>query len=186
MPPLGPNDPLALAATVLRADYDRHECWALTLPVTKLLGIGNGLGTANGQSPKPSSLAGPTDSGPWHIRVYRAIDADGVLSISPGFGTDGCHVLPGPNPDVTVSYSLKRPWLPGLPWSVMFRTRAARRLRARPWSWWRSTVRFHFPSRMARSSPASPPHAMATSSRSGPAQPIQAKRPSLPRPERRA
>ena len=31
-------------------------------------------------------------------------------------------VLPGPNPEVTVSYALKRPWLPGLPWSVAFRT----------------------------------------------------------------
>ena len=29
---------------------------------------------------------------------------------------------PGRIPEVTVSYVLKRPWLPGLPWSVVFRT----------------------------------------------------------------
>jgi hypothetical protein len=30
--------------------------------------------------------------------------------------------LPGPHPEVTVSYVLKRPWLPLFPWSVTFRT----------------------------------------------------------------
>jgi hypothetical protein len=120
MPPLGPNDPLALAATVLRADYDRHDCWALTLPLTKPLG--NGTGYANGQSSSLASIAVQTDSGPWHIRVYSAIDASGVLSVSPGIEPTAATVLPGPNPDVTVSYALKRPWLPGLPWSVTFRT----------------------------------------------------------------
>ena len=31
-------------------------------------------------------------------------------------------ILPGPNPEVTVSYTLRRPWVPVLPWSVVFRT----------------------------------------------------------------
>ena len=185
-PPLGPNDPLALSATVLRADYDRHDCWALTLPVTKLLGIGNGLGTANGQSPIPASLAGPTDSGPWHIRVYSAIDADGVLSISPGLEPTAATVLPGPNPDVTVSYSLKRPWLPGLPWSVIVPDTAARRRRAphglgraaAPGSTFRRGRRDRrSPSLRTRWRPVPGPV---------PAQPFQAKRSSLPRPKRRA
>ena len=62
------------------------------------------------------------DAGPWHIRVYSLIDLDGVRSISPGLEPTAAMVLPGPNPEVTVSYVLKRPWLPGLPWSVTFRT----------------------------------------------------------------
>ena len=54
------------------------------------------------------------------------IDLDGVRSISPGLEPSAATILPGPNPEVTVSYVLKRPWLPGLPWSVVFRTDAAR------------------------------------------------------------
>ena len=50
------------------------------------------------------------------------IDLDGVRSISPGLEPTAATILPGPNPEVTVSYVLKRPWLPGLPWSVTFRT----------------------------------------------------------------
>jgi hypothetical protein len=34
-------------------------------------------------------------------------------------------VLPGPHPEVTVSYALNRPWLPGSPWSLTLRTEPA-------------------------------------------------------------
>ena len=40
----------------------------------------------------------------------------------PGLEPTAATVLPGPNPEVTVSYVLKRPWFPGFPWSVTFRT----------------------------------------------------------------
>ena len=53
------------------------------------------------------------------------IDLDGSRSISPGLEPSAATILPGPNPEVTVSYVLKRPWLPGLPWSVAFRTEPA-------------------------------------------------------------
>ena len=43
-------------------------------------------------------------------------------SISPGLEPTAATILPGPNPEVTVSYVLKRPWFPGLPWSVTFQT----------------------------------------------------------------
>ncbi len=59
---------------------------------------------------------------PWNLRVYSVIDLDGVRSFSPGLEPTAAMVLPGPNPEVTVSYGFKRPWLPGLPWSVAFRT----------------------------------------------------------------
>ena len=62
------------------------------------------------------------DVGPWHIRVYSLIDLDGCRSISPGLEPSAATILPGPNPEVTVSYLLKRPWVPVLPWSVVFRT----------------------------------------------------------------
>jgi len=94
-PPQGPNDPSAIAETVTRADYDSHDCWTLNLPY---------------------------DAGPWHIRVYSVIDLDGVRSISPGLESTAATLLASPHPEVTVSYALKRPWLPGFPWSVGFRT----------------------------------------------------------------
>ena len=50
------------------------------------------------------------------------IELDGSTAISPGLEPSAATVLPGPNPEVTVSYLLKRPWLPGLPWSVTFQT----------------------------------------------------------------
>src|SRR5439155_22308660 len=32
-PPQGPSDPLATTTMVTRADYDRHDCWTLGLPM---------------------------------------------------------------------------------------------------------------------------------------------------------
>ena len=122
-PPQGPNDPAAITATVSRADYDHQGCWTLSLPLGRASAkppaipatsarLASGAGTDRGQ----------LDTGPWHIRVYSLIDLDGVRSISPGLEPTAATILPGPNPEVTVSYVLKRPWLPGLPWSVTFRT----------------------------------------------------------------
>jgi hypothetical protein len=119
MAPQGPDDPAAITATVNRADYDRHACWPLNLPI----------GARSGRSvepPLPSIDEGsgslPPDSGPWYIRLYSAVDLDGGRAISPGLEPTAASVLPGPHPEVTVSYVLKRPWIPGLPWSVSFRT----------------------------------------------------------------
>ncbi len=50
---------------------------------------------------------------------------DGVRSMSPGLEPSAATVLPGPHPEVTVTYRLNRPWLPGLPWSLTFRTEPA-------------------------------------------------------------
>ena len=78
------------------------------------------------ESTQPSLPPGPgsaqIENGPWHIRVYSILDLDGMRSLSPGLDPTAATVLPGPHPEVTVSYVLKRPWIPGLPWSVSFRT----------------------------------------------------------------
>jgi hypothetical protein len=122
-PPQGLADPAAIKATVTKADYDRQDCWMFGLPLA--LGPGDALEYANA-SDQPGTPAAtrsaPAVTGPWHIRVYSLIDLDGVRSISPGLEPTAAMVLPGPNPEVTVSYGLKRPWIPGLPWTVTFRT----------------------------------------------------------------
>ena len=62
------------------------------------------------------------------MRVYSVTNGDGVRSISPGLEPTAATILPGPNPEITVSYVLKKPWLPGLPWWVSFRTEPAGKL----------------------------------------------------------
>ncbi|MGP0069802.1 MAG: hypothetical protein ACLQGP_40150 [Isosphaeraceae bacterium] len=120
-PPQGPSDPLAITANVPRADYDRHDCWTLGLPTTPPRAAvvpargTNGTGTG----------AAPSDGGPWHIRVYSVAEWDGVRTLSPGLEPSAATILPGPHPEVTVSYSLKKSWIPGLPWSLTFRTEPA-------------------------------------------------------------
>ncbi len=119
-PPEGPSDPAAITATVFRLDYDRHDCWTLTLPLTRPDQTGSQAPHPTGQESKVASAQ--AESGPWHIRVYSIADLDGVASVSPGLDPTASTTLPGPPPEVTVSYVLKRPWLPFLPWSVTFRT----------------------------------------------------------------
>ena len=162
-PPQGPNDPLALAATVSRADYDRQDCWTLTLPATKLARRRQRPGSTNGDARSPSQQPAPVDAGPWHIRVYSVIDGDGVRSISPGLEPTAATILPGPNPDVTVSYAAEAPLAAGLAVVGCLSHRAARQLTSPRWWSWRTTVGCHCPLRTARSSPVSPPDAMGTS-----------------------
>ena len=122
--PQGPDDPAAITETVFRGDYERQECWPLTLPAA--LRSGNSL-VPPLLSPQDGVGFPQRENGPWHIRVYSVVDLDGVRSTSPGLEPTAATVLPGPHPEVTVSYILKRPWIPGLPWSVWFRTGPAGR-----------------------------------------------------------
>jgi len=122
-PPQGPADPAAIKATVTRADYDRQDCWIFGLPSARAPGDApDGAGVSERPGTVAPARSTQAVAGPWHIRVYSLIDLDGVRSISPGLEPTAATVLPGPNPEVTVSYSLKRPWFPGLPWTVAFRT----------------------------------------------------------------
>ncbi len=119
-PPQGPSDPAAITATVFRYDYDRHDNWTLTLPVGRTDRAGSPPLPRGGQEPEAEMPQ--AESGPWHIRVYSIAEVDGIASVSPGLEPTASTTLPGPHPEVTVSYVLKRPWLPLVPWSVTFRT----------------------------------------------------------------
>lgn len=112
-PPAGPEDPAAIALLVPRDEYERQQGWSLTLP--------NGgqaapavVGT-NGHAPRGDQL-------PWYVRLLSATERGGVRAYSPGLEKTAATTLNGPIPEVTVSYSLRRPWLPGAPWSLTFRT----------------------------------------------------------------
>jgi hypothetical protein len=119
-PAQGPADRAAITSTVFRFDYDRHDSWTFTLPVT---GADQAVGPSPGANgPEPNSDSERAENGPWHIRVYSIAELDGVTSVSPGIDPTSSITLPGPHPEVTVSYVLKRPWLPMMPWSVTFRT----------------------------------------------------------------
>ena len=95
-PPSGPEDPEARVVTVAEAEYGRQGFFALTLP--------------------------PDPPGPWHVRAFGVATVQGKRVVSPGLDPTARTVVPGPHPEVTVSYRLRRPALPGLPWSVSFRT----------------------------------------------------------------
>jgi hypothetical protein len=56
------------------------------------------------------------------LRVFSTAELDGGRSISPGFEPTAATVVLGATPEVTVSYAINRPRLPGLKWSVTFRT----------------------------------------------------------------
>ena len=46
-------------------------------------------------------------------------------SLSSGLEPTGWTVVPGPHPEITVSYTFRRPKFPGRPWSLTFRTEPA-------------------------------------------------------------
>jgi hypothetical protein len=120
-PPQGPSDPVASPEFVSRAEYDQQGCWSFTLT----LGRPRSARSQARASARPTTEAPSSDSGPWHVRVYSLAERDGVRSISPGVEPTAATVLPGRHPEVTVSYHLKRPWLPGLPWTLTFRSEPA-------------------------------------------------------------
>ncbi|HZW33686.1 MAG TPA: hypothetical protein VFF52_23395, partial [Isosphaeraceae bacterium] len=112
-PPQGPGDPMATTALLTRAEYDRHDCWTISLP--------SGPSRDTGVGPSRS------EAGPWHLRVYSISERDDARSFSPGLEPTAATILPEPRPELAVTYLLSRPWLPipGLPWSITLRTEPA-------------------------------------------------------------
>ena len=103
-PPVGPDDTSAISATVDRADYDRSDCWTLNLPPSPSVShVDSGM-PSNKRVKSPELAPTLRDAGPWHIRVYSVTNGDGVRSISPGLEPTAATILPGPNPEITVSY----------------------------------------------------------------------------------
>ncbi|WP_435005409.1 hypothetical protein P12x_003290 [Tundrisphaera lichenicola] len=98
-PPTGPDDPEALGSAVSDEEYSRMGYFALTLP---------------------TSIPGP-----WHLAVFSVARVQGEAVVSPGLDPSARTIVPGPNPEVTVSYVLRRPSFPGRSWSVSFRTEPA-------------------------------------------------------------
>ncbi|WP_165250084.1 hypothetical protein [Paludisphaera soli] len=107
-PPDGPADPAALRFDVPRETYDRGGSWILLAPA-----LTDGADTG-----------GPLGNH-WHIRVYARDDRDGTTTFSPGVEPTAETVAPGPHPEVTVAYQLRRPWFPGRPWTLTVRTEPA-------------------------------------------------------------
>ena len=95
-PPTGPDDPEARAVIVAESEYGRQGYIAVNLP--------------------------PDAPGPWHFRVFAVANLRGERVVSPGLDPTSRTVVPGPNPEVTVVYHLRKPGFPGRPWSVAFRT----------------------------------------------------------------
>ena len=122
-PPIGPADPIALVATVTRAEYDRLGFWTISLPRA-----GAVLDEPSDFELQPlegadSAQAPISDS--WHVRAYSIAEVDGGFLVSPGIEPTAATAVPGPHPQVTVSYSLKRPWFPGRSWAVTMHTEPA-------------------------------------------------------------
>jgi len=98
-PPRGADDPGGIAAGVSDEEYSRLGYFAMTLPTDR--------------------------PGPWHLAVFSVATVQGEEVVSPGLDPSARTVVPGPNPEITVSYALRRPGFPGRPWSVTFRTEPA-------------------------------------------------------------
>jgi hypothetical protein len=95
-PPDGADDPEGIGASVSDEEYSRLGYFAMTLP--------SGV------------------PGPWHLAVFSEATVQGERVVSPGLDSSARTVVPGPNPEVTVSYTLRRPGFPGRTWSLTFRT----------------------------------------------------------------
>jgi hypothetical protein len=98
-PPLGPQDPDTTVETVHEGEYSRQGYYSLALP-------------AGG-------------SGPWHVCVYAVAVVDGARVFSPGLDPTAQTAVPGPHPEVTISYEFRRPKFPGRPWSLTLHTEPA-------------------------------------------------------------
>ncbi len=96
--PRRPDEPGVTIASVNEADYGRLGYYALSLPVEAATGVA------------------------WHLAVFSVATVEGTKVVSPGLEASARTVVPGPNPEVTVAYTLKRPSFPGRPWTVTFQT----------------------------------------------------------------
>jgi hypothetical protein len=95
-PALGPDDPAALRLVVSELDYSRRGFTPLDLP--------------------------PGEVAPYHLSVYSLAEVEGQLLSSPGAEPTARTIVPGPLPEVSVSYAIRRPRLPGRSWMLSLQT----------------------------------------------------------------
>jgi hypothetical protein len=112
-PPQGPSDPLAIVAAVTRDEYERMGAWVLTLPRSGL----EDSSDSGIQPTEADSMLLPSDR--WHVSVYSVAEVDGDVLVSAGLEQTATIAVPGPHPEVTVSYQLRRPWFPGRQVSIV-------------------------------------------------------------------
>jgi len=121
-PPRGSSDSHAIVATVARADYERLGSWTLDLPRTP-------FAESSDFELEPASVPADRPFSPrsdhWYVSAFSLAEIDGASLVSPGLEPSATTAVPGPHPQITVSYSLKRPWLPARPWVLTVRTEPA-------------------------------------------------------------
>lgn len=93
--PAGPDDPAALAFPVSADDYARGRSFSVALPAGR--------------------------EAPWHVAVYTVAEFDGRRLTSPGLEPTSKAIVPGSDPEPTLSYALRPPLL-GRRWEITFRT----------------------------------------------------------------
>jgi hypothetical protein len=96
-PPRRPDEDGVVVATVSEADYSRQGYFTLNLPAE-------------------------SKGGPWHLAVFSLSVVEGIKLTSPGLEPTARTIVPGPTPEITVSYTLRRPTFPGRAWSILIRT----------------------------------------------------------------
>lgn len=96
VPADGPDDPSADRLLVSELDYGRRGFAPLDLP--------------------------PGEAAPYHITVYSLAEVDGQLLHSPGVDPTARTVVPGPSPEISVSYAIRRPRIPGRAWTLAVQT----------------------------------------------------------------
>jgi len=118
-PPRGSSDADAIVTTVARADYELLGSWTLELPRAALAEPSDfELEPASEPANGPFSLR----SDRWFVSAFSLAEIDGASLVSPGLEPSATTAVPGPHPQITVSYSLRRPWLPTRPWVLTLRT----------------------------------------------------------------
>lgn len=95
-PPLGPDDPESLRVFVTELEYSRSGYASLDLP--------------------------SGDLAHYHITVYSVSDVDGQHLVSPGLEPTARTIVPGPAPEITLSYSIRRPRLASRSWTLSVQT----------------------------------------------------------------
>jgi hypothetical protein len=119
-PPSGPDDPEAIVVDVTCEEYDRMGAWAVSLPRPEL-----DEPSDFELEPAGGAEAARLPAGRWHATAYSVVAVEGGSLLSPGLDPTATIAIPGPDPEVTLSYALKRPWMPGRRWSLSVHTEPA-------------------------------------------------------------